>query len=403
VKLYSRCGWMPTNNGAIHGKDVGAALDGRLEELYAYVTQNDIPLLNHTSPTGHPPDGALVYPWRMTAQAKASDRAEAEAFSPIPYPPSNWTKPDLYDRQRSNKEKSRQKMAYELTGFGYYCLYDQLTTSPYAWEPVLKKHPKLRLCFAHFGSKLGVYAHPRYNVTSREALLDCDQLLEKNPMVAGASGHRKFRDYFKKGAVFNRNNHKLRDSHAQESADALFAPKTPWADWVDAWEAAYPDDWSTKITKLVTQYENAYTDISFITGNGSSIPDIVGPIFEDAILQRGGAGRLFDKCMIGTDWYMTELAALSPCDFWRLIQKSCKMEPGLFKSVPKDEQPKRKKVWDHWASKNAFRYLNLKPRLGGSGMEKLVSAYGCEANKLPAWWKALEKFYENPDAEDPPK
>ncbi len=398
VKLYARCGWMPYDNDILHGKKVGKILDDRLDEFYTYVTANDIPILNHTSPTGHPAEGALVFPWRMTPDASDTDREEAQAFSPVPYPPTNWVKPDRFVKGRTKKQKSIDKMTYELNSYAYYCLYDQLTTSPYSWETVLEKYPKLRLCLAHFGSKLGVYAHPRYKVDSQAAREDCETLLIKNPMIAGASGHRTFKDYFKKGAIFNRN-----DDHAQEAADTLFANGTDWANWVDKWETAYPDDWNTRITKLVTKYDNVYADLSFITGNGDSICDIIGPLFEDALNQRADAGRLFDKCMIGTDWYMTELAGLSPCDFWRLVQKACKIEPALFENVPDVEKPKRMKVWERWASKNAFTFLNVKPRLNGSGMDKLATAYGCETNKLPSWWKTLEKFYDEPEDIEPPE
>lgn len=401
VKLYARCGWMPYYNGAMHGPEVGKILDDRLDQLYSYVTQNDIPILNHTSPTGHPPDGSIVFPWRMTGEATAKDREEAELqmMSGITaYPPSNWVKPDRFVKGRTPKQKSLEFMRYELTTFGYYCLYDQLTTSPYAWEPVLGLYPKLRLCFAHFGSKLGVYANPRYNVNSAAADADCELLLCKNPMVAGATGARKFRDYFEKGAILFRN-----DDHGAESAASLLIRDGDWDKWLTKWATAYPDDWNTRITKLVTQYDNVYTDISFITGNGSSFKDIVGPLFQDALEQRGGAGRLFDKCMIGTDWYMTEMANLSPGDFWRLVEKACGMDHATYTKLGEAERIKRLKVWEHWATKNALRYLNVKPRLSGSGMDRLVKAYGCTTDRLPAWWKTLEKFYDNPEKVEPPK
>jgi hypothetical protein len=402
VKLYARCGWRPYDNAALHGDEVGATLDARLDEFYTYVTANDIPILNHTSPTGHPPDGALVLPWRMTPDANQTERDEASGASPMAYPPTNWAKPDRFVKGRTKKQKSLEKMTYELNSFAYYCLYDQLTTAPYSWEPVLTKYPTLRLCFAHFGSKLGVYANPRYNTSSSEIVEDCENLLVKNPMVAGATGHRKFRDYFKKGAIYNRNNHKLDDDYARDSAISLLAEGQPWGDWVSTWEETYPDDWSTKITKLVTQYENVYADISFITGSGKAIADIIDPVFEDALKQRAEGKRLFDKCMIGTDWYMTEISGLSPCDFWRLVQKSCKMDPALYEELPAQEKLDRLKVWEYWSSKNAFRYLNIKPRLQGAGMDKLVAAYGCEKSKLPSWWKTLEKSYDEPEEVEPP-
>lgn len=403
VKLYARCGWMPTNNAALHGTEIGKILDDRLEELYTYVTANDIPILNHTSPTGHPPEGALVFPWRMTAEANPDDRLPASNAAPTGYPPSNWTQPDIFVKGRTKKQRSLDKMTFELTGFGFYCLYDQLTTSPYSWEPVLEKHPKLRLCFAHFGSKLAAYANPRYRISSEAAEADCELLLQKNPMVAGSTGDRTFAAYFKKGAVRNRYDKKIKDDFAQESADTLFTPGKEWDCWLETWAQKYPDDWGTRITKLVTKYENVYTDISFITGNASSFNDIVGPIFQDAMEQRANAGRLYDKAMIGTDWYMTEMASLSPGDFWRLVEKACKMDPATFTNLAEEERNKRVKVWDNWATKNALRYLNVKPRFAGKGMERLVTAYGCTTDKLPPWWKTLEKFYDKPEKIEPPR
>jgi hypothetical protein len=203
--------------------------------------------------------------------------------------------------------------------------------------------------------------------------------------------------------VRNRYDKKIKDEHAQESADKLFVVGKEWDCWLEAWSEKYPDDWGARITKLVTKYENVYTDISFITGNQTSFNDIVGPIFQDALEQRGGAGRLFDKAMIGTDWYMTEMASLSPGDFWRLVEKACKMDKATFSQLPEPERAKRAKVWDQWATKNALRYLNVKPRLGGTGMDKLVNAYGCTVDKLPPWWKTLEKFYDKPEKIEPPK
>ncbi|MBX3177760.1 MAG: hypothetical protein KF886_10390 [Candidatus Hydrogenedentes bacterium] len=402
VKLYARCGWMPYNNAAMHGEEVGQTLDERLDEFYTYVTANDIPILNHTSPTGHPPDGALVFPWRFTAEANDTDRAAAAAFSPVGYPPAHWTKPDRYRRDRTKSQKSLEKMRYEITGFGFYCLYDQLTTSPYAWEPVLKTYPKLRLCFAHFGSKLAVYANPRYGINTQAAKEDCDLLLQKNPMVAGATGDRSFKDYFVKGAIHIRNDHKIRDDHAKESAAELLAPKTAWGDFLDKWAAEYPLDWSAKITELVTRYDNVYTDLSYLTGSGASFTDLVEPIFRDALEQRGNAGKLYEKMMIGTDWYMTEISRLAPSDFWGLVENACKMDKARYDKLPPDEQRKRTKVWDRWATKNALTYLNIKPRLSGTGMDKLVNAYGCTMDQLPPWWKTLENFYDHPEPVEPP-
>ena len=61
VKLYSRCGWMPYENEIIHGTR-GANLDERLEGLYDYLIEKDLPVLCHTSPGGFPPNAAIALP-----------------------------------------------------------------------------------------------------------------------------------------------------------------------------------------------------------------------------------------------------------------------------------------------------------------------------------------------------
>jgi hypothetical protein len=79
------------------------------------------------------------------------------------------------------------------------------------------------------------------------------------------------------------------------------------------------------------------------------------------------------------------------------------MDKAHFEELPPDVQRKRTKVWDHWATRNALRYLNVKPRFSGSGMDRLVNAYGCTMDQLPPWWKTLEKFYDNPEPIEPPR
>ena len=59
--MSTRTGWMPYQNADMHG-DAGPALDARLDALYAFCQEHDVPILNHTSPTGFPPEDLLVLP-----------------------------------------------------------------------------------------------------------------------------------------------------------------------------------------------------------------------------------------------------------------------------------------------------------------------------------------------------
>lgn len=313
IKLYTRCGWMPYENETIHGPERGKRLDQRLDKLYEYAVDNDLPLLNHTSPGGFPPNAVLRLPRRYdtcaklyhnrllfpdrigvgpipanieSALRKIADFAADEAGLPRPddlkkqakeiqssllndvadmskqaekltgkqydellaaFETANsqgergvqelielsdggglsdpvtrqrlakFVAPEKLDEiaehvnpqdfftlagnmkeadfakmseimdPRNNTEQTQgalsefgkrdedaekkeatellfelacdalaRKSCYEAAKF---CHYIQYTVSPYSWEPVLEKHPKLRINLAHFGSKLSIAAH----------------------------------------------------------------------------------------------------------------------------------------------------------------------------------------------------------------------------------------------------
>ena len=115
VKLYARCGWMPYNNAAMHGEEVGQTLDERLDE-FTRTTANDILILNHTSPTGHPPDGALVFRGvsrrRMTRIGRRRRRIRRWGILRR----TGRNRPVPADRTKS--QKSLEKML-QITGFGF--------------------------------------------------------------------------------------------------------------------------------------------------------------------------------------------------------------------------------------------------------------------------------------------
>ena len=124
VKLYSRCGWCPdpaaiqeVNNIRMYGHPTGTEINVRLTEFYDWVTRERIPILVHTSPTGWPGDGELVYPISFINNFRS----------------------------------------YNNHGLDELNLYNQITTSPMAWRGVIKDWPNIKLCFAHTGSSISMF------------------------------------------------------------------------------------------------------------------------------------------------------------------------------------------------------------------------------------------------------
>ena len=402
VKIYSRCGWMPYENRKIYGAVLGAKLDARLDAFYQYLLANDLPLMVHCSPTGYPPETAtgIAMPFRLTNKAILQEESHNELKAALGdlTPPCLWASAE---RGHVSFDNAVRNAACTLAN---YCLYNQLTTSPYGWDAVLEKYPALRLCFGHCGSKLAVYASNAYNVTDANARADIESDLAQNPMAAPADGPRSFRPLFREGvrliarSMYHTSAHRKFDEKILRAYDE-FMQREQWQTWFGAWEAAYPEDWTTRINQHVSTYENVYTDLSFVTGDAASFNAIVGPLVEDALGMRRGRWRFKDKLIIGTDWFMTELQGLSPRGFWNLLY-DCIL-PNRF--ADPEEYRKRQIVWDLWSSKNTLRYLNLQPRLNGTGMDVLEQFYGERQAKLmregTPWsrglttWTKIKRFY----------
>lgn len=493
VKFYSRCGWMPLNNGEIHGS-YGAALDKRLRKLYTYCTSNDLPLLNHTSPTGFPPDGCLVFPRQYeTTSPKVDEPKEGPGFPPYTMPIDKVGAGG--DPKAIKPEGTEACIRHALSRVAAYCHYIQKTTSPYAWIPVLREFPKLRICLAHSGGEIATFCRYRSNIEllfkKKDHELDSlRQKLHDNPMVAAgtdfagpdddrlhdslfvklattiayiADGYEDTREsgWFTEtwralasptavtvARLGQRLYDALFDSHSAMTNQVVAALKADekWMAWLRDWREYYTHDWTTKIIELEQTYENVYADIAYLAGEEEDIfCALVHELARDADLGSIMKRRHF----IGTDWYMTAIDGMSAATFWKRVQKvipggdesggavgrlaaagaRAVAMAGVKHAAPQvavgikvagtlrgsgddggDHQPGEDTVWERWATKNALKFLNLAPRLNGSGMSTLESFYdgtlvggprpGGEA-VLPPWWPDLKCYYrERPDSFD---
>ncbi len=414
VKLYSRLGWMPIHNRRLYGDDLGDPLDQRCDQLYQYLVANDIPVLVHTSPTGFPPDGWMVMPWTCTKlRRQAIAAVDFEQTTNVPCPngfgtiaPAIW--PPTYTEKRPYKRLSKTDedaaIRHAASYLGHYCVYNQLTTSPYSWEPVMLKYPGLRLCLAHFGAEVGVYSTPMRDVPYFEPW---QEVLELHPYVAGAeypkhAGTESPRDFvglFKRGVL------RLIESECKKTAaraKALiygshwFENDSDWSKWLTNWCQAYPISWHEKVLEMITNpgHPNLYTDIAYLTTKRDQFPGVFKPLVKQALEGADDKGKeLRKKLMIGTDWFMIELQSFSPRDFWKMVDKSF---------FPKYAEPAHAAVnrlilWQLWSRDNCLRWINHQPRFAGVGMDKMESFYfeGVAKDKLPGWWKSMRKFYED--------
>jgi len=449
VKIYSRCGWMPMNNREIYGDKLGKKLDDRLHELYEYLTDNDLPILNHTSPTGYPPEGELVLPLPYSKGKQATKNFTGPGFPPYWVGASQST--SRYGKPALQAEITRQCNGF----FTKYCHYIQKTTSPYAWDPVFKKYPKLRLCFAHSGGDIGTYCRYKKRIDEeckkddklKDAFDDSalfEERIKGNPFVDSGA---KFRDAFiehvtkktykkriKLSDPQNRQHgqsypRSFKESEIETEVTKYLSSTKEWDDWFKAWAKAYPHDWTSKIIQLEKDYDNVYADIAYLSGDEELVFEkLVEKLVKDArdgeqpkdtkVPQIGKT--MADKHFIGTDWYMVEVDSMSASDFWNRVRRAMQntadkvYAPEPNPTGPKNPQGppapadiKRWKFWGKWATGNCLTWLNLKPRLeNAKGKDKgieVLNDFFKKNNKhpvtqslvkVPGWWPDVEKFYD---------
>lgn len=425
IKLYSRCGWMPWNNREIYGDTLGNQLDGRLDKLFAYCASNGIPLLNHTSPTGYPPNNQLVFP---AAYHKGTNILPKHSGG-VDFPPLADLRPPRANYGIAAIDHEIARCAH---WFCSYLHYVQKTVSPYQWEPVFAKHSKLRLCFAHSGGENSVYHRYRDELTTalnvdddlrrnfkKAEIMHKDAGIAQSLMVGpGRTVQEGFISYLK--TQMKLHFYKDRDQSERFTSKQVFDRIPEYIDsntalrsWLDSWANAYPDDWTTRIIKLQKQYEGVYADIAYLSGGEEPVfckmieqlvkdahPDLsVVPGFthEGRRYSTESGEIMLTKHFIGTDWFMTEMDGMDAHAFWARVQK-------VFKDQLKVEDVwEDKKLWPRWAITNCLDWLNLKPRLSGEGMNKLKEFYNWSHGKkagakdqvpLPTFWNDVEAYYD---------
>jgi len=197
VKLYSRTGFAPLDNSRIYHGDVAKQVENAMRDLFDYLIEHDLPVLNHTSPGGFPPpalepdkpvtdialgdaapnpQGHIVFPNGFFPAEPTDDNPVGRGHAPET---PRKTFDDLLRRRRAGRDQDTlerndpivasqndAKMLFDIAReccewTWNYNVYIQDVVSPYAWEKVLTcdggRYAKLRLCFAHVGTDKGLY------------------------------------------------------------------------------------------------------------------------------------------------------------------------------------------------------------------------------------------------------
>ncbi len=415
VKMYARCGWTPDKNHQLYGPR-GEDLDTRLAGLYRFVTkaENDLPIVNHTTPGGFPLSVALVYP-----EYYESTRGYLQ-----PAPQADIVLVDAPQRPASDLDASgwsKFLVSWCAHSAAKFCHYVQRTCSPYSWEPVLDRFPTLRLNFAHTGSEAAAlcrYGDDRLRGVAPEVAVPhpftkAFDYLSDHPVLASGAHFRSrlFRSLVVKKV---RGLTSLISKVAEGGVDLLLWQRLPpalrvpakifsnqvrkrveaevgaqlepmieeeinsrWAKWLSAWEHCYPYDWLEKIIHLMRRHPNVYSDLSYFVSSAAVSPGSTGllrRLAEEARRQPVLASRI----LIGTDWYISELDHINVGGAWAMVRAAL--------DNPSEDDP----LWTAWAKTNALRYLNL-----GRRCEALEKFWG-GATGLPQWWQSVRAFYEQP-------
>ncbi|AKQ64457.1 hypothetical protein A176_001369 [Myxococcus hansupus] len=297
-KMYSPQGYMPVER---HSQ-----VKGVLSWFFGECEKKDIPIMTHCTPAGfytherrfyldNEPDEAI----RKDAKY-APDREKLEAADKAIYQAREHLKEveDSWVRRNIPLNVRRAKGAIEdaieareaVLNPGRMRYFYENYVHPEAWRPLLKSHPKLRLCLAHFASD-GSFWNWRKGLTVT----------------------------------------------------------------TDGQKIVYDKSWIGSIIELCNEYENFYTDISYLDLMDGEKWKLLADILKKH-------PWMLKKVMFGTDWYMitaepvayadwysrtlrglefiqkelptqvnlfTQFATVNPTRFYRLMEVAPKMKEGL--------------------------------------------------------------------------
>lgn len=398
IKMYTRCGWLPTENAKLFGDPRGAIVDRQAKELLEFAIKSDLPITNHHSPGGWPPTSEEVGP--------------ACFWSSLNFGFPRLNKPNP---QASFEDAARWLVEAFCVATARYCEYVQTLASPYIWISTLNENTRLRLNLAHFGTAGAAWCrYQSRQSASIEVSESTSTYLRYNPVIV--SGERFAGSQFKAAVLLRLTRASVSElewyltddefgwarsqlqrlTQGDPTVPLLWELKEPehlnqvlqlphWQDWLSQWKNRFPLDWCSKILDLMTNFPNVFADLSYFVGDleredGDVLRRLLSEIAKHKTWQH--------RVLAGTDWPLIEKDGVGVSESWLAFRQAVD-EAAILAKVSADS------LWQKLTCENPLRFLNLKTRM--DALEKFYNeplGQDREGGDPVFWWPAVRLYYD---------
>ena len=346
VKMYPPLGYSPDIYKQEQSRyNLPPDYYAHVKELFEYCGKAQIPIIAHGSPLGMSIGDGFNY---IKNDHAAQEREGLSGGGPGDW--YSWLK---------NKKNNGDIREYTKKECALYV--DQTNTHVLSWKRVIGDHPDLRYCFAHFGSS---------TIWEKELSLFSDSLNETSS-----------KDELDK----------QREKNKQLIFEINFKRMSKLADW------------RRMISECITDSNHIYTDISCYTlsttmhfnsyEDEDQLPGVKirERIARELLAAMNDNKALFNKIIMGSDWYMTERSHNGTGEYYK----------GMFlmlQQLSREYENSQYDLWHQFSVINPLKFLGLlkdNPTEIDDGNGNKY--YELNTDKITRYLDHLEVIYTNKD------
>ncbi|MFP2931028.1 hypothetical protein ACLESO_38715 [Pyxidicoccus sp. 3LG] len=355
-KMYSSQGYMPSDFK--NTLPDGTQRLPHLKDFFSRCASEGIPVMTHCTPSGF-----YTHQRRFFLDLEP-DAAKRKKYTPDVKPVQEARVAYLAERVRFKKdlkdsrkmEEARLKLKELVKSYRKEAQQERLRyfkdhyIHPEAWRALLKEVPSLKVCLAHFASDEAIWVRGL-----RKALQDKPGLQEEDAKDRKAE-ERLISNW---------------EKEQKEKGRPLDA-------FLDGDGLVYEKDWIDSIVKLCADFENVYTDISYLPLVNRFPLGLKYPYWKKLAEVLESNPKMLDRVMFGTDWYMVlgdsvkydkwvedsivglehvskylgkvakginlfhQFAIVNPLRFYRLTEVAPQLKAALEEEIPKRQTRKKK-------------------------------------------------------------